>query len=521
MGFYEDYKPFRNYMRRFDLLTALVDVWRYSLHVIEGLPLPAGYAAGKPLAAGPLVERLYPWDLDILVREVVLNAGRGGDRDLKRWHDLAVAINHLRHLDGAAFEQHPDPQADVIYELHRIAHRQFPWQVNIGINPIMRAFKVFGRSAVEEIVVRELGMTMRQFLLFGMALGGHFRREWGISTNQGYEVLGISRDASSAFFKRITSPIDQLRAATAERQAYDRDWLYSWNPLEATPLVAFDPVHPDRTVCPIPRYLGHRVSGGIFYDLVRSTGFDNSFGNSFQVYVGEVIEATCKPPKFSVMAEDPYYVGGKRRHGVDWIVSDSTGHLFIESKAKRLTVGAKTLADAVALQKDLAVMATAIVQHYRNIRDALDGRTKWIPDGLPIYPLILTLEDWYVFSPKVHEMLTKRVRELLEAAHIPGQVLEEMPYTIASAHEFEITSPVIAQVGSAPVMGRKTTSEQWRWSLLPFVKNTFKEEMKNVNWRLFEQDWDRLIPDLHELSAREAELSRTGTEAASSTPGGT
>jgi hypothetical protein len=163
--------------------------------------------------------------------------------------------------------------------------------------------------------------------------------------------------------------------------------------------------------------------------------------------VGEVINATCLPPRFTALAEQPYYVGAQKKHGVDWILSDSTGHLFIESKTKRLTVDAKIRSDAVALDKDLAVMATAIVQHYANIPDALDGKTRWVPDGLPVYPLVLTLEDWFSFSPRVAEMLSEHVCRLLADAGIPNTVLEDMPYTIASAHEFEITSQVIAQVG--------------------------------------------------------------------------
>jgi hypothetical protein len=101
--------------------------------------------------------------------------------------------------------------------------------------------------------------------------------------------------------------------------------------------------------------------------------------------------------------------GAAAVHGVDWVLSDSTGHLFIESKAKRLTVSAKTLSDTVALDKDLAVMASVVVQHYRNIRDAIDGKTRWAPDGLPVYSLVLTLEDWFIFSPHVETMLRKHV----------------------------------------------------------------------------------------------------------------
>ena len=99
MNFYEEYKPFCNYMRRFELVPGLVDVWCYSLHVMDGQPLPADYAVGKStLPFKPLKEHFYPWDLDILARELVLNAEKRGDRSLRTWDHLAVAVNHIRRL---------------------------------------------------------------------------------------------------------------------------------------------------------------------------------------------------------------------------------------------------------------------------------------------------------------------------------------------------------------------------------------------------------------------------------------
>jgi hypothetical protein len=494
--FYEKYKPFRNYMRKFDLVSGLVDVWRYSLNVMEGQPLPADYAVGAGAMLKPLKEHFYPWDLDILAKELVLNAGKGGDRSLKTWSHLAVAVNHIRQLEDAAYMDNGAEPPDVIFELHRIAHRQFPWQMSIGMAPMIRAFKVFGESAVEAIVVRELGMTVRQFLLLGAAVGGSFRRKWGMSTNQDYAVLGISREASDAFFRRITCTAKQLKAETGKRQSYGRDWPYTWNPLEATPLVAFDPAFPDRVLCPIPRYLLRRASAGIFYDLVNLAGFDNPFGDSFQTYVGEVIRATCPAPRFTALAEESYYLGKSKMHGVDWVLSDSTGHLFIECKTKRLTLNARTLSDSVALDRDLDVMAKAIVQHYRNIGDALERKTRWVPNGLPIYPLVLTLEDWFIFSPRVAEKLRDNVCRLLAEAGIPEKVLVEMPYTIASAHEFEIVSQIMAQVGIFSVMAKKTSPEQQGLSLLPLARNDFSEEMRRINWRLFAQDWARMMPNV-------------------------
>src|SRR5579862_6852415 len=103
MDFFENYKPFRNYMRRFSLVESLVDVWRYSLNVLDNIPLPPDYAVGKP-----------PFE--------PIN------RNLRRWNDLAGAVNHIRRLDDEAYAAFGD-QRDVLLEIHRIVHRQFPWQI--------------------------------------------------------------------------------------------------------------------------------------------------------------------------------------------------------------------------------------------------------------------------------------------------------------------------------------------------------------------------------------------------------
>ncbi len=496
MSFSDEYKQFRRYMRRFDLRWSLVDVWRYSLHVMERQPLPHEYAHGKSAATPkPLNELLYPWDLDILARELVLNATRMGTRSLKEWDDLATSLNWIRQLENTAYAGNGVEQIDAMLELHRTVHRQFPWQMDHGDRPVMRALKIFGETAVDAIVVRKFGMTTRQFMRLGMAVYGSFQTNWHMSVKQDCSLLGISREAADAFFDRITCTLEQLKEETEKYRSYGRNWLYTWNPLQAKPLVSVSPIFGDHVLCPIPRYLGRRVSVGIFYDLIGSTGFDNAFGDSFQSYVGDIIRLTCSSPPFVSVPERPYGVGSKKMHGVDWILSDHTAHLFIECKTKRLTMGAKTLSDPIALEADIIVMATAIVQHYRNVRDALDSKTSWVPDGLPIFLLVLTLEDWLIFSLRVDEMLSNHVRRLLIDACIPERVLEEMPYTIASAQEFEIATQIIAQAGICSFMARKTMPEWRKWLLFQFARTVFEEEMRRVNWCLFDDGWTRLMRD--------------------------
>jgi len=484
-------------MREFDLLSSLVDIWVYSSHIIDKERLPEGYPSGyNSFLHGQIERHIYPWDLDILSREIILNAGVVGNRRLQIWDNLATAINFIRDMDNKSYSEDGDDRPDVLFELHRIAHRQFPWQVRNDLGGFVRALNIFGEPTVDRIVERELGLSTQRYLLLGMAIAGHFKNKWGMSTEQDYREIGVSLDASRAFFTRLVSPISRLREEMRKRQAYNRDWMYTWNPLEGTPLVAFDPRYPERIVCPIQRYLLRRVSTGLFYDLVKASDFDNSFGNAFQAYIGLVARQFCKEPSFRLLDPPPYRIGSRKMHGVDWILSDGAGHLFIECKAKRLTLNARTLSEPSALERDLSIMADGIVQNYKNIMDARNGLTVWEADSLPIYPLILTLEDWFIFSPRVREMLDAQIYDLLDAEGIPVEVLDTMPYTVASAHEFEIVVQLISQVGVGSLMGKKVMGAKNSWSMLPYLMDEFKAEMPKVNRRFQLNEFRRIVRDV-------------------------
>jgi len=491
--FLESYAPFRDFVRGFDIVTSLIAIWELSLQIIEGKPLFDQWRRTVPFPS--FKDHIYPWDLDVLSREFILNASRGGRRSLRDWNDLATCVNYIRDLDGIAYTISRDGSPDVMFELHRIAQRQFPWQVDGGVNQIMRVIKVFGSDAVDQVVQRELGMTARQFVMLGMAVAGHFQRNWGMLLNQDYRTaLGIERDASGAFFERLTCSLPELTKEIQARQRYDGDWLYTWNPLEATPLIRYADNYPDRVICPIPRFVLRRTSAGLFYDVVKAQGFDNPYGTAFQGYVGEVLRKTCPSPPFTIRGEKSYRVDGSVRHGVDWILSDKSGHLFVEAKTKRLTVDARTLSDSVALNRDLETISKAIVQHYANIRDAQLGLTDWKPDGLPIYPLVLTLEDWFLMSPSVRQRLDACVLRMLHESNITPDVLDQMPFTIASSQELEIVAQVIAQTDIGRVMSYKVQGDKKGWLLSPAIRDAFPDEMKRISVRLFGDDLLSLLP---------------------------
>ncbi|MCK4205979.1 hypothetical protein J3U99_14475 [Brucella pituitosa] len=464
-------------------------MWRLTQHVEHDLPLSLTGAPsntfGRPFKIKGSIQM---WDVDIVVRELVLNAGSAGKRSMGNWGDLADAFNHIRALENAISDRNLD-ENNVLRHLHRIVHQQFPWQTPTNVTTMIRYHKIFSMPELEAIVQAKLGLSVTQFYQMALATAGNFRTKPGMTTNSDYELLGISHEASTSFFNRMCTDIPALKTETIATQTYDQAWPFSFNPLRDRPLIRFDRHHLERVICPIPSFLMRRVSDGLYYDICNEPGFDNAFGASFEVYVGEVLSMFFKEPHATVRSAASYEDGKQHKHGIDWIVTDGTANLFIECKTKRLRLAAKFSEDNDELGKDLHKMAGFIVQTYKNILDALSGKTTWQTNELPTYPLIVTMEDWWLFSPPIVEQLDKKVHELLAAAGLDVEITDSMPYTVTSVAEIEISAQIMAKTGIAPFLAHKTDAEHRQWAISGFSSERYREELKTVNHRIFNDEW--------------------------------
>src|SRR6202022_766006 len=124
---YDLYKPFRNYMRRFPFADSMKKIWILGGHLAgQG---PQGGQLRFPDEQGwpdTLRGTTFPWDLELLARETILNSPiMGGDKSLGRWEDFARAINFIRDIDNEISKRIGGEE--ILREIHRIVHRQFPW----------------------------------------------------------------------------------------------------------------------------------------------------------------------------------------------------------------------------------------------------------------------------------------------------------------------------------------------------------------------------------------------------------
>jgi len=198
-----------------------------------------------------------------------------------------------------------------------------------------------------------------------------------------------------------------------------------------------------------------RFTDGMYYEIRDALGFEKAFGDSFERYVGEVFEKANRSESLTICAAQPYHVGKDRKDSVDWVVSDPTGDLFIECKTKRLRANAKSsLASTEILDDDLDKMAGFIVQTYKTLIDALDGRYEhWTARAdKPIYPLIVTLEEWFAVGNKILPEIDKVAHRKLAESQIDAALMEKYPYTICAIQDLELVAQIIPITGIHTMM---------------------------------------------------------------------
>lgn len=447
-SYFKDYRELQRFISHYRAYDALAVVWRASA-TLKITPTRRKYAF--PLND---YEFVTPSDLPLIVREIVLNAGSPKSRKARFFKFLTTVIRHIRNISNEADGRSLSIN-DVQLEIVRILHRQIPGQGSVESFRFLRYYKLYKSKEIAPYIESYFGLSIKKLMLIAALLMYEAKRNFIIEAKNYLIAKGISEGQISDLIKRLATPIEALKEEYKALQAFDKDWEYSWNPLETRPLILIE----DKIVCPVPELLFNRFGFGVYYDLCKMPGFDNAWGDAFEEYIGELLEKIFKAPTYVIHKEKPYEVKKQQRHGVDWILEGNDGNVFIECKTKRMTQGSRANADLEAIKKDISVLADAVIQLYKNVSDAAAGLTTWKPNNLPTYLLVITLEDWFIASSTIVDMLDEVVREKMQQQNISQDLLKKWPYGCISARDFEEIASAVRDVGIDKYFFEKQTSE--------------------------------------------------------------
>lgn len=499
---YDLYKPLRNHLRKVCIEDSLFVVWAYVQHIQFSTQFPPEIEVNQEfLSKKQRAEKgIYSWELELIAKELIIN-GQEGQRcpeTLRKWSYLAKIINNLKTLEDEISKIYLN-QENIQTELHRIAHRQFPWQSPFFKGQLIRNYKIFKHSGIESIVLNKTGLTVYELYFIGYVLFSFYLKHPAIVYPINIPIKELNSTNVENFLRYFSKELTEMRALIRAEQDVGEKYAYSYSSLRAFPVVKMKYRNDLSLVCPLPPLLFWRITTGLYYEILQEKNFGKYFGESFQAYVGEVIVKSNTNINISCIKECDYYVGRDRKATIDWIAYDTNSALFIECKTKRLILQAKIeLSDSNAIQAELSKMADFILQIYKTVNDYRNNHypSFKFDENIQIYPLIVTLEDWYLFGDKLLVDLRSLVEEQFGKAGLPLSYLEDMPYSICSIEEFEDLMQIIQLHEIKSVMKDKVYDrEKTRWNFKAFLATDFKNEIKNMEY-LFEEDYKMLFEQI-------------------------
>ncbi|KUZ75251.1 hypothetical protein WI37_20050 [Burkholderia ubonensis] len=396
---------------------------------------------------------MLPWEIELVAREVILN-GHLSTQNLASGNAFAPwkAVGLLRELTTKISKEHVHSYDDALAAVAPLIHQQMPWSDDT-FSRIARYGQIYRHEPLAEVVQSILGMSLSAWLKLGLTVFSYFSILSSVRRSIFSHVPGLDKQTVEQFFALTASSIEDLRPRMKPQQIYDRQWAYAFNPLRECPINFFR-AEPEHIFVPVPQLLLWRVTDGLYYYLIEAGGhrFAKAFGDACEIYVGKVLKVALKGKEVEIHGERPYDSSKGEKAGADWLISDHTGHLFLECKAKRMTLPAKMAGPGESMDKDLRVLAGYIVQNYKNIRDAIRGCVPGFSSaGLPVFSAIVTLEDWGLYTSQLEERLQALVEDALQDAGLPTCMTVDHPYKVMSFFQFERHVQDIAKAGIATV----------------------------------------------------------------------
>lgn len=499
------YKPLRNYLRQLSLMDSLAVIRAYLQNLQFNQKFPNDVQVdGSFLYAKSQAERVksgvYEWQLEMLVREIILNSVSENEANtLKNWVNFSMAINKLKDLENNISVHYADMFKDnILLELHRLSHRQFPWQVHPNLILITRYYKIFSHPQIDLIIQKHVGLTTKELYTIGLALTGVYIEYFALNYPPDLQIIGIDKKKLDSFLEHFSVDMHLMKNLINDSQSYDQDYAYTLNPIRIKPLIRTIYNGKDSIIAPVPTYLLKRFTEGVYYEILKDADFAHPFGESFQSYIGEVIKEANSNSRYEYFKEIEYLVGKAQKNSTDWIVTDENANIFIECKTKRLRAQAKvSLIGNSILEEDLSLMADFVVQVYATLADYRKGLYDGIENNEKIsFPLVVTLEEWYAFGDKIiSQMLDDKIKEKLTEKSIDISIIEKEPYTICSTSDFEALMQVINLIDIKQFMAEKTSGEYRLWTLGSFMFNKYPKEYAGVV-DLFPNDYKEIHPGI-------------------------
>lgn len=487
---FDIYRPFRNLLSKFNTIDSLYVIWGYSRNYTFNLDFPEDI--DKLVGFNPNETDLnlrkyrggfFDHELEFLLREAIINCDFVKTKhSLKEGRNSIKLINYMRSTLSDGLSKKINIKDNLFVEFNRMAHNQFNWQMGYNLKTVFRYNQIYSDAAVSTIIYNKLNLTPKQILLIGSLLFSYAGNNFITPMITSSTTDLITVEMINTYLSHFSTTIDDVKHELKEYQQINENLLYTYNPLFAKPII----IEKGGIICPMPMLIFWQMTAGIYYSICDDADFSQAFGDSFQNYVGTVIQKSCNNENLKTFQEEIF--GRQEKRTSDWIITDTDSILFIECKTKRMRLDSKTELDSNnGLNKDLKKMAEFVTQLYKTYIDYTLGLYPSIAfdESKEFFPLVLTLEDWGTnFNHLILETITNLTKIEFEKNNLDISLITKYPFNIRCASEFEKDIQLINALGIKDYF-KKVQSNQ----IIDFI-DTF--EYKNI----YEGEYEKIFPPI-------------------------
>ena len=415
-------------------------------------------------------------------------------KSFKQAKYFAGAVNKLKQLEDAVLTQYVT-QKNIVKEVaQRQAHRQFIWQIHRSnaIN-LARYFKIFGRTEVSNLIEAQTGLSTAKIFGIGIMLWQYFKENFTVPEMK-FNIPEIQQVDVAKFEPLFIAEVEDLQPILRGEIQVNDKFLYAFHSMKRFPVLRNSRTRGTAYFSPLPDLIFHQITRGVYY-LVKWIGpAGNILGKAFQQFIGDVLNATELTPRYTILPEERF--GKQGKDTVDWIVANKDEALFVESKTKRFTGSSiEELLSDESTDRDLEIIAEAVVQIYKSISDYQNGKYPSLPycEHLRIYPLVVTMEDWFLMGNSLLTVKAKAQEKMNQLA-LPLSWLETMPFSICSTHEFELFVDVIKTESVSSVIEMKQKDpEMISWTYAAYLENKYGDHIRRKT-TLFPNIFEEILP---------------------------
>ncbi|MFA6145932.1 MAG: hypothetical protein WC697_01190 [Patescibacteria group bacterium] len=489
---YDLYKPLRNHLRPVSIENAFYVIWAYINFLQFNKIFPKDIQVDSAiLNKDSHCRYIAEWELALLTREMIVNGQISPsllERDFRNYSYFAGAINKIKDFENEAWSVFGNI-SNVPKEIRRTAHRQFPWQSKPNPSLFVRYFKIYNNPRINQMVENIIGLSVQQWYMIGTALIGVILSNPKIYKDPKISIPGISKKEFDTFLSFTAADLDKLGGIIEKDVKYDDQYVYTLNPLEYYPLININQYY----YCPIITFLIWRITSGIYFDLIGNKNFGDPFGFAFQDYLEEISNKILLPSVTKIFPEQKYSGDKGNKDSVDFILSQTEAAIFLEAKAKRMIARSKSqLLSNEAIEKDLDILADDIVKVYATIYDYKMSRYLHFPyqPSIKVYPLIVTMEDWFLFGED-SKKLSEKVECKLQNRGLDINYLTEIPYTVCSATNYEYFIQILNNHTINEVMNKWFTPDKKDHNFGQFLLSNYNEGYKEIDY-FFPNDFEKI-----------------------------